>query len=191
LKSSEKSTFFRALQWHFRGFSETLFEVLFGAGHPEFVFEEFLLYGLDPNDPTDANADPDGDGLTNLQEYLAGTNPHNPDTDGDGIPDGWEVRHGLNPLDPRDGSQDPDHDGLTNLQEFQAGTDPFNADSDGDGLPDGVEVQETGTNPLVSDIQAITTVAESPGASRHCAPRPTAAQDEPSPSSASTPSVTR
>jgi hypothetical protein len=31
--------------------------------------------GLDPNDPSDANGDPDDDGVTNLQEYLDGTDP--------------------------------------------------------------------------------------------------------------------
>src|SRR5262249_9001801 len=46
--------------------------------------------------------DPDGDGLTNLQEYQHGTDPNNPDTDGDGIPDGMEVAQGTNPLDPKD-----------------------------------------------------------------------------------------
>jgi chitodextrinase len=42
--------------------------------------------------------DPDGDGLTNVQEFMHGTDPHNADTDGDGISDGQEVALGLNPL---------------------------------------------------------------------------------------------
>ncbi len=46
----------------------------------------------------DASGDPDGDGLTNLQEYLRGTNPCNPDTDGDGYTDGQEVTLGKDPL---------------------------------------------------------------------------------------------
>lgn len=33
------------------------------------------LYGLQSNNPNDAHLDSDGDGLSNLQEYLAGTNP--------------------------------------------------------------------------------------------------------------------
>jgi len=37
-----------------------------------------ILYGFNPNDPTDANGDLDNDGLTNLQEFQAGTNPRDP-----------------------------------------------------------------------------------------------------------------
>ena len=53
--------------------------------------------GSDPLDPSDGGADWDGDGLTNKEEQDAGTNMNNPDSDGDGLPDGWEVANGLNP----------------------------------------------------------------------------------------------
>jgi hypothetical protein len=43
--------------------------------------------------------DYDGDGLTNREEYLLGTNPTNSDTDGDGVSDGAEANtYGTNPL---------------------------------------------------------------------------------------------
>jgi hypothetical protein len=55
------------------------------------------LHGLNPLNAADANLDPDADGLTNLQEFQHGTNPNNPDTDGDGVSDGDEVAQGRNP----------------------------------------------------------------------------------------------
>jgi hypothetical protein len=37
----------------------------------------FTNYGLDPNDPLVFTYDPDGDGFTTLQEWIAGTDPTN------------------------------------------------------------------------------------------------------------------
>jgi hypothetical protein len=44
--------------------------------------------------------DPDGDGLSNIEEAEYGTDPNNADTDGDGASDGAEVAAGTDPLDP-------------------------------------------------------------------------------------------
>ncbi len=173
---------------------------------------------LNPYDPTDGDEDGDGDGLSNLQEYLVrdalfgnhpssfpafnavwygtlnlwyggvdngwnfdyppfavqppiwdyATDPFDADTDGDGIPDGYEVLNGLHPGDPVlvDGTTvtrfyplgpkgDPDFDGLWNEREYRlrfavdgsattndpygASTRPWVSDTDGDGLDDGIE----------------------------------------------------
>ena len=51
------------------------------------------------------------------------------DTDGDGIPNGYEQSHGLDPLDPVNATKDSDGDGMTDLQEYLAGTDPTNSAS--------------------------------------------------------------
>lgn len=52
------------------------------------------------------------------------------DSDGDGLPDWWEILHGLDPLD--DGTLNPDNgpdgdlsgDGITNIEVYEAGGDP-------------------------------------------------------------------
>jgi len=73
------------------------------------------------------------------------------DSDGDGVPDDYELAHGMDPNNPLDAQEDPDRDGLTTLQEFQLGTDPRVADTDGDGLLDGDEVNVYHTNALLAD----------------------------------------
>ena len=45
-----------------------------GDGMPDTYENQFPL-ALSPNNPNDGALDYDGDGLTNFQEYLAGTNP--------------------------------------------------------------------------------------------------------------------
>ena len=48
-----------------------------------------------------------------------GTDPQRSDTDGDGVPDAFEVDHGLNPTRPPPTPRtDPDVDGVTNQTEF-------------------------------------------------------------------------
>jgi hypothetical protein len=58
--------------------------------------------GLNPKDRRDAELDPDMDGLINLKEFQAGTDPHNSDTDAGGESDGSEVQAARDPLWPAD-----------------------------------------------------------------------------------------
>jgi len=114
---------------------------------------------LDPCDPlpTSIACDGDGDGVPNDDEATNGTDPANPDTDGDGVTDGEEVNgtddvstpyvptgtsDPLDPCDPLPTSLacDQDNDGVTNGDEATNGTDPTNPDTDGDGVTDGEEV---------------------------------------------------
>ncbi len=67
------------------------FELIFGGGQQSLM-------------PGDDN---DNDGLTNLAEQLAGTDPNNLDSDGDGVKDGEDQF----PIDP-DESKDSDGDGI-------------------------------------------------------------------------------
>lgn len=91
------------------------------------------------------------------------------DSDGDGLPDAFELWIGLDPhaadsLDDGtpDGERDLDGDGLTNLEELLLGTDPLNPDSDCSGIIDGdkdfdgdglsnAEELALGTDPLNPD----------------------------------------
>ncbi|WP_455392711.1 transglutaminase domain-containing protein [[Eubacterium] cellulosolvens] len=105
--------------------------------------------------------DLDGDGLPNILDYDSdndgwsdgyevndqGTDPANPDSDfdripdsidknpinkkdsdGDNIPDDWEIEHDMDPNDPTDSENDPDNDGKSNLEEYENNTDPGHPD---------------------------------------------------------------
>jgi len=72
-----------------------------------------------------AGADLDGDGLLNLFEFHARTNPNDDDTDADGL------------IDPQ---EDFDGDGVSNFDEQGLGTSPWLKDTDDDGVTDANEV---------------------------------------------------
>jgi hypothetical protein len=73
-----------------------------------------------------------GDAVTYC--FGTATDPVKRDTDGDGMPDGWEASHGLDALNPADAAKDPNGDDISNLDHYMAGTDPTDLDLDGDGI---------------------------------------------------------
>ena len=96
-------------------------------------------------------SDLDKDGLKDTDEYLAGSNPTQKDSDGDGLSDADEVqKYGTDPT-----QKDSDGDGLSDYDEVKNyGTDPLSADSDGDGLSDSDEIKGASgyvTDPLNAD----------------------------------------
>lgn len=93
------------------------------------AWEQTYFSSLTQSDPGDF----DGDGFTNLQEFLAGTHPANAaftpaDTDGDSLPDAWEQQYFNNSLAQLAGG-DFDADGYSNLSEYQSGTNPASSAS--------------------------------------------------------------
>jgi len=101
-----------------------------GDGMPD-EWEE--AHGFDVT-TDDASSDPDGDGLTALEEFSLHLDPRDPDSDGDGYSDGHEVDVASQPLDSAD----------TPLAR--------SIDSDGSGAVDAVDVQFTINAALGLDV---------------------------------------
>ena len=82
--------------------------------------------GLDPWGG-DAYLDPDSDGLLSIEEYRAGSDPRNRDTDGDGLSDAQEV-NGYYATDPA--NPDTDLGGVSDAEELRRRTNPLDPTDD-------------------------------------------------------------
>jgi len=109
----------------------------------------------------DPDADRDGDGVPDVLELRAGSDPRTADTDRDGLGDRFEIGDGLPDHRPDDadtdgdgtpdGAEDADGDDLDALGEQAATTLPLEPDTDRDELEDGAEVHDHGTDPRKRD----------------------------------------
>jgi len=128
-------------------------------------------YGLDSTDNgfTDFDqseyGDPDGDGLTNLEEFQNGTDPLNADTDGDGYSDSDEILiYGSDPLTSN--NLTPLTITLPALGQYSAATGSWSMDANGSlianerrgGITYTFTVAEPGLHEVIVEAGAISTI---------------------------------
>ncbi len=131
-------------------------EIIYNVGEP-------LIYHSNP-----FLRDTDGDGLGDYEESLIGLDAQDPDTDDDGLLDGWEVYANqigwgclkldfsyVDPFEPPSNpgwaGADTDCDGFNNSMESWFFTNPFDEDTDGDDLADIDETMSYSTDPTSID----------------------------------------
>ena len=132
---------------------------------------DLIDIALTPEGPDGSNGDgADGSSFSLVINSSVPTEPRQPngdlfvpataeDSDGDGLPDPWELSFFEGDLTQLSGEGDLDGDGLNDRGEFDLNANPTNQDTDGDGLQDGVETgtlvfvsaTDTGTNPTSVD----------------------------------------
>lgn len=141
----------------------------FGTDHPSGL--HYKRTHSDPNEP-----DTDGDGLTDYEEYLLGSDLRDQDTDKDGLKDAEEVNRWLtSPVSvDSDGDANGDNDALPpNASLFDGAelkidfendpnhtpaidaTSPIMADTDGDGRSDYEELDHAVLSPVIADLPAL------------------------------------
>ncbi len=137
------------LDFSLGGAMSTTFDLDYYRSGKDEIWDSYLSAGLGLTFTGEVcSVDKDGDGLGKCDEEKIGTDPMNPDTDGDGLTDGQEfLTYKTDPL-----KADTDGDSLSDGEEvLKHKTDPLKVDTDGDGLNDGEEVMKYKTDPLVKD----------------------------------------
>lgn len=107
-----------------------------GDGFSDQLEHRFRASGFDPLNPGDADCalpddrkDTDGDGVIDCEERFVGASRFLVDSDGDGMPDGVELRAGTDPTSA-DVIQDTDQDGTRNDLEVIGHSDPVRPDAE-------------------------------------------------------------
>ncbi|MDD5457088.1 MAG: thrombospondin type 3 repeat-containing protein [Candidatus Margulisbacteria bacterium] len=86
---------------------------------PNGTFASIMLIGLSAT-----SREKTGSITLNIDDIILTNSTNGTDTDGDGMPDWWEIQYGLNPNNFADANGDIDGDGFTNVQEYFSNTNP-------------------------------------------------------------------